>query len=161
MDNQSDDIAGSLKALAARAARQTEQKMREASEHKPDWAFWKNLARVRIDDALVLAFNIEPRWYGDMRQSSPHDIAQFRAIVETHINTGAIETFDATRHITHDIGDRQVTLREFRRWGESLPHPFTFPDEFPHAGPNTAPADTDMLDPRVRITLLCIIGALA
>ncbi|MHB8446592.1 MAG: hypothetical protein ACYC9P_01500 [Rudaea sp.] len=66
-----------------------------------------------------------------------------------------------------------MSLATFRRWGESLPVPFTFPEEFPEPPLKAAQAKTPLitnsaenrqLNPKREKTLLriiCALGALA
>ncbi|WDS35852.1 hypothetical protein [Pseudoxanthomonas sp.] len=95
---------------------------------RPAWTYWKNLAYVAAKDAVFLSFNIDP-----LRLELPDpgtELWERWEFVRSHISAGTLRAEDASRS-----GDKRlikaVVLCEFRTWGESLPVPFLFPDEFP------------------------------
>ena len=63
----------------------------------------------------------------------------------------------------YDNADCFVKLPAFRAWGESLQHPFTFPDEFPRASAkaDAAKESDEPMNTKERNTLLRVIAALA
>lgn len=138
---------------------------------KPDWSHWSNMAIVDFDDACYLSFNIDPagarKCYNAAQKFSA--VSSRHQIAENHLGAGlpSYETDSDRYYIRLPSG---VKLFEFRAWGESLPTPFTFPDEFPKAAipeliaPAASvanePAKEKALKTRERNNLLRIIRAL-
>jgi hypothetical protein len=102
-----------------------------------NWSFWGNMATIPLDYACLLSLNITPL---SEEARLCRDECHFRgAIAVNHITDGTLPFIKGPGK--HDFDVRPV---EFRTWGESLPVPFTFPDEFPRAQTATlvdAPAD--------------------
>jgi len=97
---------------------------------KPDWAYWRNLVNVSLWDAVWLSLGIQPYQddvTGYARDEDPHvendHSSRFR-IAYSHAGNGYLPAKRGQQ-------DYLVNLGEFRKWGESLPVPFTFPSEFP------------------------------
>jgi hypothetical protein len=82
----------------------------------------------------------------------------------SHIEAGMLETAHIKSGlIPFEASDQHVKLSVFRKWGEGLPTPFPFPDQFPREA-IAAPQDKlndKPLGKRERDTLLRIIGVLA
>lgn len=136
----------------------------------PNWMHWANLATVFYIDAIWLSLGIEPN------QLKREELVQFSAgksrveVVESHIGQGTLQTHynEADRYVERRHGT-SLKLTEFRAWGESLPVPFTFPDEFPRTAAPTksspesitsATGKDDSIKSRERNNLLRIIRAL-
>lgn len=152
--------------LPERKASEISQSEREQAEaeallHKPNWTHWTNLAICRIDDAIVLSCDIDPAWHGNRLDIIL--VRERKDIVESHIAAGTLHARPPVILGSTASGDYLIPLSEFRAWGESLPTPFTFPEEFPttigEAKPWTVP-DNKPLDTRTRTTLLRVIRAL-
>ena len=116
--------------------------------NKPNWEYWKNLAEVELLQAVELSCDIAPGWVSDLpteryiradHLSIKREVIRRMAIARSHVGAG---TFKLRRRVfrTSGIGMELdcITLSEFRAWGESLPTPITFPDEFPRTTPQTA-----------------------
>ena len=113
--------------------------------NKPDWSYWSNLARVSIAEACALSCDVDPKALDrDVRYVRANEAATFREIDR--------RKRIATSHALHPNKDDEssgvlhsrrrgasetfeVTLANFRAWGESLPTPFIFPDFVPRAAP--------------------------
>ncbi|MBS0556997.1 MAG: hypothetical protein JSR27_06235 [Proteobacteria bacterium] len=143
---------------------------------KPDWDYWLNLAEVPLEDAICLSLGYSPRILVELdelyvradraqilRTFSANFAARHQA-ARTHITVGNLEArFNSSK-------DKYfVSLVDFRDWAQSLPLPFTFPEEFPKPTPKAAPAETSTaadsadsrpLNPKREKTLLRIIRAL-
>lgn len=109
------------------------------------WSHWTNLATVEFLDACILSMGREPSFIRphlmikDSERRLPPglvvpDWLQFdkevfrrRAeIVRSHLGN-ALPSYSTEG----DGRDFNVRLTEFRAWGEALPVPFDFPDDFP------------------------------
>ena len=110
---------------------------------KPNWTYWTNLADVGLSQAVELSCGIALGWMdsGD-RYVRPEDrplMGQLRTrllIAQSHVSARTL-----TVELRRNRGEREyIALAAFRTWGESLPTPFTFPDEFPKATPQPADA---------------------
>ena len=118
------------------------------------WDHWANLATVEFLDACILSMGREPSFIRphlmikDSERRLPPGLAvpewlQFdkevfrrRAeIVRSHLGK-ALPAYSTEG----DGRDFNVRLTEFRAWGEALPVPFNFPDDFP--GVRAVPQDT-------------------
>lgn len=157
--NEDDDFHVTLERHAEKIRAQQKLEVAESLRHKPEWTYWKNLAVVRIDDAIVLSCDIDPGWHGDRKSIS--EVCRRKSIVESHLAAKSLQTQEPYKRVSGDAGDRLVTLSEFRRWGESLPSPLAFADEFPEALQRQMAESSKPMDTREKTTLLCIIGALA
>lgn len=103
----------------------------------PDWYYWTNLADVELSGAVALSCGIDPN-HLDLRpqyvqaQSGDHDPYRTRLrIAESHVAAGTLP--HEKRRNYYDKDACFVKLGVFRTWGELLPQPFTFPNEFPKA----------------------------
>lgn len=111
---------------------------------KPSWNHWLNLIDVSVDEAVCLSLDADPSileaqgsgWGGLIglqeflvHYSSRHDAAR------AHINVQRLS-------VRHDPLEKRdfVVLATFRKWGEGLPVPLTFPKEFPSLATETEPA---------------------
>jgi hypothetical protein len=109
-----------------------------------DWSYWGNLVAVRLEAAVLLSCGIDPRGMGEGEIRQIPSASSRYQIARSHMQQGALPTHATVedRYYGHGVGTG-VKLTEFRTWGESLPAPFTFPDEFPKAArsePAAAPA---------------------
>lgn len=109
---------------------------------KPVWRYWLNLAEVPLEDAICLSLNVEPSILQQLDEEylsadraemlktfRPHFIAR-RDAARTHIRASALPArYDQFKKA------HMVRLPDFRLWGEGLPAPFTFPEEFPKPPP--------------------------
>jgi hypothetical protein len=129
---------------------------------KPNWPHWANMAEVSLQRAVWLSLDIEPweegsdvdtaitgiskrtapvmlQWYSvQLRNSLRHDYEPRMAQCLAAIDAGKLRY----RGINDVIGRLMrclISLPDFRRWGESLPAPWTFPDEFPSPHPPATP----------------------
>lgn len=137
---------------------------------KPDWPQWLNMAIVDFDDACYLSLDIDPagaRKLSGGDERFPGVKSRYK-IAENHLGHG-LPAYATDSDSYYGSGPSGVKLSEFRAWGESLPTPFTFPDEFPRAPvleqpasqPKKANAQEDApLNTRERNNLLRIIRAL-
>ena len=102
------------------------------STGKPNWAHWKNLALVPLEDAVTLSLDL----VGEPGKANPHR-QQFDdriAIATNYVNAGKLHARTKAGG-AFNPATYQVKLTEFRAWGEALPEPFSFPEEFPRAPP--------------------------
>lgn len=108
-----------------------------ATNKRPDWAFWANMGEVRLWQAIALSLDIEPRWLSaggeppsavpGVFDRRPAGFAERLQVAGSHLPS--LETFP-----TWNGRDAvPVRLAVVRRWGESLPVPWTFPSGFPLA----------------------------
>lgn len=120
----------------------------------PNWSHWINHADVELFQAIELSVGIEPgtvdRFYNERNlryefelEAAADDVQARLKIARSHIAAGTL-AIDVRRTATDEFPYTSdplpyVKLAAFREWGESLPSPFTFPDEFPRA-PRPAPA---------------------
>ncbi|MDR7134402.1 hypothetical protein J2X06_001586 [Lysobacter niastensis] len=98
------------------------------------WSYWGNVATVRLEAAVLLSCGIDPRGKDETEiRQLPFANARYQ-IARSHIQDGTLPTYATVedRHYVRGFSTG-VKLAEFRAWGESLPSPFTFPDEFPKA----------------------------
>jgi hypothetical protein len=134
------------------------------------------LAEVPLEDAICLSLGYSPRILSELDERYvPAD----REAILKRFGANFAARHDAARtHIrVHTLPARYdqikktylVCLADFRPWGESLPVPFTFPEEFPKPTPEvelvepspTKDYATDKaLNPKREKTLLRIIRAL-
>lgn len=110
------------------------------------WSYWTNLASVEFLDACILSMGREPQFIRphlqikDSERRLPpglvvpdwlqFDKEVFRRrseIARSHLGKAL------PSYYTEGFGDYNVRLTEFRAWGEALPVPFDFPDDFPRA----------------------------
>lgn len=135
----------------------------------PDWSYWANLAVVNYNDACILSRGFDPRVIRGnvLPRDLDAELKRRESIAKSHLgSTLQAHVTDTDRYygVSQATG---VRLTEFRAWGESLPAPFTFPDEFPKAAkPEPAasiasqPAQEKPLNTRERNNILRIIRAL-
>jgi hypothetical protein len=109
-----------------------------ATNKRPDWAYWANMAEVRLWQAVALSLDIEPRWLS----SNGEPPSKVPGLVFDRRPPGYVERLQvAGSHLpsletSPTWGGRDgapVRLAIVRRWGESLPFPWTFPSGFPGA----------------------------
>jgi hypothetical protein len=105
---------------------------------KPGWRHWLNLAEVPLDDAICLSLDVEPTILQQpderyIRADAAQTFETFRLhfisrrnAAQSHIRASNLPASYDRRKETY-----LVRLMEFRQWGESLPAPFDFPEEFP------------------------------
>lgn len=102
-----------------------------------DWSYWGNLAVVPYADACILSRGFDPREVKGnvLPPELEAELRRRESIAKSHLG------HDLPSHQTdvdryYGVGKASgVKLAEFRTWAESLPSPFTFPDEFPKAAP--------------------------
>lgn len=113
---------------------------------KPDWDYWLNLAEVPLEDAICLSLGYSPRILAELdenyvRANRAQMLSTFSAnfaarhhAAQTHITARSLKArFNSLK------GAYFVSLVDFRDWAESLPVPFTFPEEFPKSLPAPEP----------------------
>lgn len=116
----------------------------ESERKQPNWEHWCNLAEVELLHAVELSLNLEPGWLrsaGEYDEEShgelPIAVKARIDIAMSHVSVGTLICkigLSPSSVFPYSGGQREfVSLTKFREWGESLPVPFTFPDEFPHA----------------------------
>lgn len=109
-----------------------------ATKKRPDWAYWANMAEVRLWQAVALSLDIEPRWLssngeppskvpGLVFDRRPPGYEERLQVAGSHLPS--LETSPTWG----GRDDAPVRLAIVRRWGESLPFPWTFPSGFPAA----------------------------
>ena len=133
---------------------------------KPRWPHWQNMGEVSLHEAVWLSFNVEP--FGDeidahkgaegISRRLPHVMQRYSIyLIDTlredydqrmmqciaNIMTKKLPSA-VTLGMVGEVKRCPVSLVRFRQWGESLPVPYTFPDEFP---PGTPPANTSSEKP--------------
>lgn len=112
------------------------------------WAYWANLATVELLDACILSMGLEPQAVRaqlsieNSENMVPVDRAaagwlplEFLAELKRRFQIAKSHLSEALPH-HRTAGDTErsyVRLTEFRAWGEALPVPFDFPDDFPRA----------------------------
>lgn len=101
-----------------------------------DWGYWANLADVESCDACILSCEFDPRIISGntLPQYLSDKLKRRSSIVDSHIKAHTLPI--ARYHHDYTKGSNfpvYVRLGDFRAWGEALPAPFTFPDEFPKA----------------------------
>lgn len=128
----------------------------------PDWPHWANMAYVTVSDAACLSLGISPEaQLPKINLSDVHGRAQAANVDSTRAQLGIAALERAQRIIQQRVqqamsaigagelphGPRSiheilsgsapalVSLPRFRRWAESLPEPYAFPDGFPPAEP--------------------------
>jgi hypothetical protein len=147
----------------------------------PDWDYWKNLASVRVREAVALSLNEDPLVTDQSIQTIREEFLSEEGnnaidnmflgyrnrlkFAVSHIEAGMLETvnINSSEEFSFGTSDKYVKLSVFRAWGESLPEPLTFPNGFPKAALVKAPdkQDDKPLGQRSRATLLRIIRALS
>ena len=169
-----DEFAIHFARMSARSAlrRRDAQKLVEedALAHPPDWTIWRNVEHARLPQLVALSCGIDPLFnpyrypsafgLGDgddwdlqtIEYKRRFRIAASRQCWKMQI---AANTYAQALNPGQDI-----SLSEFREWGESLDPPFTFPEQYPNEKGTRKPRTEDSLDQRERTTLLCIIAAL-
>lgn len=163
-----DDIPPDLAAYGSR--KEPNLSAEDVARCIPRWSYWANLAAVDVMDAVYLSLNIEAkaaRVNQDAAKRLP-GVKDRLDIALSNMAAGRLPSYltEADRYHGSDSGTA-VKLPEFRAWGESLAHPFTFPDEFPraatpeHAAPVASkPSQDKSMTTKERNTLLRIIRAL-
>lgn len=124
---------------------------------KPRWPHWQNMGEVLLYEAVWLSFNVEP--FGDeidahkaaegISRRLPHVMQRYSVYLIDSLR----EDYDqrmkqcianlwtkklpsqVSLSLVGELKRCPVSLDRFRRWGESLPAPYTFPDEFPPGTP--------------------------
>jgi hypothetical protein len=107
----------------------------EAFFHTPDWTYWLDKPLVRLDDAIILSCNIDPGWHGDRK--TIEKVSRRKGLAEAHHANGTLQLRDPLHAdpFKSYLGSHLISLAEFRRWGESLRTPLTFPTPYPEASP--------------------------
>ncbi len=101
-----------------------------ATDVKPDWGHWANLATVSIPEAIWLSLGFDPVAMQNAHELEDFPLASKRLqAAKSHAANGALQTYANPG----GWGDSHVKLHEFRAWGETLPEPFQFPYAFPGA----------------------------
>ena len=119
------------------------------------WSYWTNLATVEFLDACILSMGREPQFIRphlmikdsecrlppglvvpDWLQFDKEVLRRRAEIARSHLGN-ALPSYPTEG----DGGHYNVRLTEFRAWGEALPVPFNFPDDFPRA--RTVAPDTN------------------
>lgn len=130
----------------------------------PDWPHWANMAYVTVSDAACLSLGISPEaQLPKINLSDVRDRAQAANADSTRVQLGVASLERAQRIIQQRVqqamsaigagelphGPRSihemlsgsatalVSLPRFRRWAESLPEPYVFPEGFPPAEPHS------------------------
>ena len=169
----------------------------------PDWPHWANMTCVTVSDAACLSLGISPEArLPQINLSVVRERARDSNASSTRVVLGLAALERAQRIIQQRVeqamsaqeagrlsvcGPRNVhqmlglesspglvSLPRYRRWAESLPQPYTFPEGFPPAEPRSEPAVYSSAQPEApasdgekplrepeRGNLLAIIHALA
>lgn len=146
------------------------------ADDKPFWNYWLNLAEVPLEAAVCLSLDFNPNILKELKYDErylpserikllQHFTFRYRTRLDaanTHIKAHSLKAkYDQFKREYH------LDLADFRQWGEHLPVPFDFPEQFPK--PKTAPvalpaatnnANNKPLNPKREKTLLRIIRAL-
>lgn len=144
--------------------------------HKPRWEYWLNLAEVSLEDAICLSLDFSPSVLEVLEERYiPDNIAETMKRFRVHyvFRRDAALIHIRARNLKAWYNEAKhkylLSLPNFRAWGESLPKPLIFPDEFPKPPPKEAAAtlppathkpDDRPLNPKREKTLLRIIRAL-
>ena len=111
-----------------------------------NWSYWANLATVELLDACILSMGLEPQAVRaqlsieNSESMVPVDRAaagwlplEFLAELKRRAQIAKSHLSEALPHC-RTAGDDEISyvrLTEFRAWGEALPVPLDFPDDFP------------------------------
>ena len=111
-----------------------------------NWSYWANLATVELLDACILSMGLEPQAVRaqlsieNSESMVPVDRAaagwlplEFLAELKRRAQIAKSHLSDALPHCrtAGDDDKSYVRLTEFRAWGEALPVPLDFPEDFP------------------------------
>ena len=111
-----------------------------------NWSYWANLATVELLDACILSMGLEPQAVRaqlsieNSESMVPVDRAaagwlplEFLAELKRRAQITKSHLSEALPHCRTAGDDEKsyVRLTEFRAWGEALPVPLDFPDDFP------------------------------
>lgn len=127
------------------------------------------MAIVDLSDACYLSFDIDPRGARRLKNADRRlsKVASRYQIADNNLGRGLPSYVTDTDAYYARYEGTGVKLSEFRAWAESLPAPFTFPDQFPQATTlepvapvASVPAQDEPLKTRQRNNLLRIIRAL-
>lgn len=150
----------------------------ESEWKPPNWQYWCNLADVELLQAVELSLNLEPGWLcgagvycEEIHGKLPIAVKMRRDIASSHVTAGTLacerRLLPTNEFPFHGSQLECVVLTEFRKWGESLPVPFTFPDGFPRAAQSESDSaryiannESETANPRERASMLRIIRAL-
>lgn len=101
-----------------------------------NWQFWSDVSQLELWKAVALSLNLDPhRLPGyEPRSSAPFtncqpEVSERIFIARSHFGTGLRGVIQPGR----PSWDTLVELSAFRKLGESLRTPWTFPEEFPRA----------------------------
>lgn len=106
--------------------------------YKPAWNYWLNMAEVTLEEAICLSLDFAPNILEVTSErfvpaNMADTVERFR--VNFVARRDAAFTHIRTRRLRAWFNDAKgryfLSLVDFRVWGESLPNPLTFPDEFP------------------------------
>lgn len=119
----------------------------EMKMQAPDWSYWLNITRVPTKSACALSCGIDPRSFREEDSKDP-GLAEYRRRCDWAREAIAADELasEIDQRISNYYGGGRiesavmVALTDFRAWGESLPRPLTFPDEYPQA---KAPANAN------------------
>lgn len=101
--------------------------MTELVVPKPDQGRWGNMAQASLDEAVLLSLDIDPALIQRPEFRRMLETSGLRKNVEKRLQIARSHEWP---YMDSD-GNRLVALSDFRKWGESLPIPFTFPEWFP------------------------------
>jgi hypothetical protein len=111
-----------------------------------NWSYWANLATVELLDACILSMGLEPqavRAQVSIENSEsmvPVDRAaagwlplEFLGELKRRTQIAKSHLGEALPHYKAEGDNEKINIRliEFRAWGEALPVPLDFPDDFP------------------------------
>lgn len=160
-----DDIPPDLAAYGSR--KEPKLSAEDVARYIPRWSYWVNLAVVDVMDAVYLSLSIDPKAARD-NQGVAKNLPGVKERLDIAVSNMAARSLPSylteADHYHGLTSGTAVKLQEFRAWGESLPSPFGFPDEFPRVAVPVAPvamaAPEGTLRSRERNNLLRIIRAL-
>ncbi|WP_157598920.1 hypothetical protein [Rhodanobacter sp. Root561] len=114
---------------------------RAGSSNRIDWSYWANLSLVDYGDACILSRGFDPRAIKGNALPSHLDaeLKRLVSIAKSHLGS-QLPAYSTENDRYYGSRETGVRLGEFRTWGESLPIPFTFPEDFPKASPKVTDA---------------------
>lgn len=103
----------------------------------PGWDYWASRPHVAVAEACMLSLGIEPRAFRERDRTQRMPAWREADIARVVSLASAAPTRDGLRIVSWLDDDWQVlaqtTLADFRAWGEWLPEPLAFPDDYPAA----------------------------
>jgi hypothetical protein len=118
-------------------------------ETRADWALWTDVPHTELWRAVALSLDYEPAKlpgldarpiWGGRFDRCPAEFKRRLLIARAHLGN-SLEPFTISMG---NADGSSVRLDVFRVWGESLKHPWVFPEQFPRpalAPPSEAPSD--------------------